>query len=423
MRERLRSLKTSGLAGVVAALWLLFGGPAWAGGASDAGTLQSTLGDLCTSLLQAACPQYATYVDTTTSTPISPGTPIILEIAALQNWTPDQVRIKDSDCMPGGIPTYCPQLGINGINGPVASQGSNNQQGWNNQDEGNTSSPPALSFLNSLAFISAPNTSVPLTATQNSDPTANSFVYAAVLKDKNGQPKTLDLFYNYVAAANPWAPVKVSLAFPLAVLGNGAATETSVVATLTATCSGFGSCSNVKVLASLPGTTKTSFSPSDLGLSFTYSVAPSPNSSSPNPIVELRVPLLLSTQTDPSYFLDAASPGCPIGSNLNSGYCNVFSDTTPPNGFTPKFLTNTAVGMAPSAAPQCPGAQPGTSCPPQTDPTKSPIPNTFGFCAKFSNNLAAGFYLAVGTDGTTLVSSPVSSPDAPLPNYPTCPSS
>jgi hypothetical protein len=423
-------LKTSGLPGAVAALWLLFGGPAWAGGASDALGLQTLLNQFCGSLpvqLQGPCPQYPTY-NQSTSPPkaFSPGTPIAVELAAVQNTSPDVARITDGDCQPGGLVTYCPQIGINGINGPVPMSSRHSDD----EDGGLPASPTALSFLNPLAFVSAPNTAVPLTPTQNSDPAANSFVYAAALQDKNGQPKTLDVFYNYISASSPWAPVKVALSFPLAVLVNGAAAETSIVAKLTATCNGFGFCSNVKVTANLPGTAKTSFSPADLGLSFSYSVAASPNSSSANPIAELRVPLLLSTQTDPLYFLDAGLPGCPNGSNLSSGYCNAFSATTPPNGFAPKFLTNTVVGMAPSAAPQCTGdppapgtpGQPGAPCP-MTLPSNPPQPlsPTFGFCASFSNNLAAAFYLAVGTDGTTLYSSPV----APLPTgvpYPACPS-
>ena len=432
MHERVRSSKTVGFAGAVAAIWLFCAGPAWAGGASDAGTLLSLLCGTFAFDLVIACPQYPTYANTTTTpaTPISPSNPIVLELAAWQNISPDSVRMKDSDCTLFGTlngtssgDVYCPQLAANAINGPVTPQGSNDQ------NEGNANSPTALSFLNSLAFISNPkSTTLPLTVTQNSDPNANSFVYAAALENKNGQPKTLDVFYNYVAASNPWAPVKVALSFPLAALVNGAPTETSVVATLTATCFGDGSCSNVKVSAKLPGTTKTSFSPSDLGLRFAYSVAASPNSSSPNPIAELRVPLLVNSQTDPLYFPISGIPSlaqCANGSNPISGHCNAFSAASPPNGF--KFLTNAVVGMAPSAAPQCPGNQPGlpsppgTLCPAQTNPATAPVAPTFGFCASFSGNAAAAFFLAIGPDGTTYTSSPVAPSLVGAP-YPACPS-
>jgi hypothetical protein len=155
----------------------------------------------------------------------------------------------------------------------------------------------------------------------------------------------------------------------------------------------------------------------------------SPNSSTAHTILLLQIPLLVNTQTDPFYFLDASLPGCPNGSNIASGYCNAFSATDPPNGFTPKSL-KMPVGMAPSAAPQCPGNQPGTLCPDQTDLAKAPVPPTFGFCATFLNdlgaasflkNLSAAFYLAIGTDGTTHVSSPVAPSQVGAP-YPACPS-
>jgi hypothetical protein len=437
MRERIRSLETCGFVTAAAGIWLLCAGPAWAGGASDAGTLLSLLCQGFASTFSISCPQYPTYFYPTTKpdgtpapTAISPATPIVVELAAWENVSPDKVRIDDSDCQQFGTlfgGTYCPSVAANAVNGPATSSRSGNQD---NQDQ---ASPTALSFLNSLAFISNPkSTTLPLTVTQNSDPTANSFVYATVLEDKNGQPKTLDIFYDYLAASSSQGKVKVS--FPLAVLVNGAAVEASVVATLTATCFGDGSCSNVKVSANLPGTTKTSFNPSDLGLTFTYSVGSSPNSSSPHPIAELRVPILMSALTDPLYFLSGGLPQCPNGSNPISGYCNAFS-ANPPKGFAPTFLKNTAVGMAPSAAPQCPGNQPGTLCPPanniggNTPPNEVPLPvgtpapvlPTFGFCASFSNNPAAAFFLAVGTDGSVIVSSPV----APSPigaQYPACPS-
>ena len=430
MREQVRSSKISGFAAAaVAAVWLLCAGPAWAGGASDAAGLLSLLCDTLAGSIGISCPQYPTYANTTTTppTPISPATPIIVELAAWENVSPDSIRMKASDCDlfgtlngPGTGNFYCPQLAVNATNGPVTPRGSNDQ------NEGNANSPVALSFLNSLAFIS--NGTVPLTVTQNSVSTANSFIYAAVLEDKSGQPKTLDIFYDYIAAPSSQGKVKVS--FPLAVLVNGASVETSVVATLTATCFGDGSCSNVKVSANLPGTTKTSFSPADLGLSFTYSFGPSPNSSSSHPIGELRMPLLVNSQTDPLYFPIsgiASLPQCANGSNPISGYCNAFSPTSPPNGFAPKFLTNTVVGMAPSAAPQCPGNQPGLPsppgalCPAQSDPTKAPIPPTFGFCASFSGNAAAAFFLAIGPDGTTYTSSPVNPALSGAP-YPACPS-
>jgi hypothetical protein len=207
-------------------------------------------------------------------------------------------------------------------------------------------------------------------------------------------------------------------------LANGAATENSVVATLriNATCNGGPECLSAKVSADFSGTgTKKTYDLADLGLGLAFF-------SHPSPTYELQIPLLVNPQTDPFFFLSppnhASLPQCPNGINQVSGYCNAFSQTSPPNGFAPKSLPNTVIGMAPSAAPQCPGPQPSTMCPTNL-PTNPPQPlsPTFGFCATFSNNLTAAFFLAIGPDGTTYVSSPVApSPTTPPAQYPACPS-
>jgi hypothetical protein len=169
------------------------------------------------------------------------------------------------------------------------------------------------------------------------------------------------------------------------------------------------------------------YNPSELGLNFAYVSG----------MYLVQIPLLVNPQTDPLYFPIAgigSLPQCPNGSNPISGYCNAFSATNPPNGFAPKFLTNTVVGMAPSAAPQCPGNQPGLPSPPGStcpapypaNPTQ-PVSPTFGFCAYLSNNAVVSnnpdtaFFLAIGPDGTTYTSSPVAPSLAGAP-YPACPS-
>jgi hypothetical protein len=416
MRERVRSSKTVAFAGALAAIWLFWAGPAWAGGASDAGTLLSLLCNTFAFSLGIPCPQYPTYADTTTTpaTPISPATPIILELAAWTNLPPDVIRMQDSDCTlfgtlngPGNF--YCPQLALNATNGPAKSP----------LEDAAT----ALSSLNPLAFVS--NATGPLTVTQNGDPNANIRVYA-VAEGANGQPAMLDLFFQTNASKKQTQGQVSTISFPLAVLANGAATETSVVATLqiTATCNGAAACLSAKVLADFSGTgTKKTYSLAALGLNLAYF-------SDPSPTYELQIPLLVNPRTDPLYFPISgfdSLPQCANGSNPISGYCNAFSATHAPNGFAPKFLTNTAVGMAPSAAPQCPGNQPGlpsppgTLCPAQTDPAKAPVPPTFGFCASFSGNPAAAFFLAIAPDGTTITSSPVN-PSPVEAKSPACPS-
>jgi hypothetical protein len=418
------------LAGAVAALWLCYASPAWAGGGgADSGSLLSSLSGLCSQLSIASCPQYPAYLTygTQPSPVTSPATPIVVELAAWQNWNPDTVRWLDSDCGQFGpanpsIPFFCPQIAVNATNPPANSPISGIlglQPPW------------ALASLASLAF--APNSAAtpPLTVTQNSDPTATSYVYA-VAEGANGQPNTLDLFLENLGSKGPGA---VTVALPLAVLATGASTENSVVATLNISplCIPVLGCqATVTVNLGNLGAKPKTYGAGSLGINVNYFFGPSAHWATPHSIYEVQIPLLLNSQTDPFYFLTSESlPQCPNGINQISGICNAFSQTKPPSGF--KISQNTVVGMAPSAAPQCPGPQPGADCPtPYPANAMQPVSPTFGFCASFSNSLKnpnAAFYLAIGADGTTYVSSPVNlssaSPDAFPPGgpYPACPTS
>jgi hypothetical protein len=419
-------LRVQSIVCVAAAIWIFGAGPAWAGGGGmDAASLLSSLCGFA-STFGIPCPQYPTYANTATkpATPISPLTPIVLELAAWENVSPDSVRMTDSDCkqlgmLLGGTTPYCPQVAVNAINGPAKSPLAHPRA--------------ALPALDSLAFISNPTPMVPLTVTQNLPPNATSQVYA-VAEAANGQPDTLDLFFeNLTGTTNEHVKGQVvaAVSFPLAVLVNGASLENSVVATLqiTATCNGTAACLIANVLADFSGngTNPKIYSAAALGLNFAHY-------SSPSPTYEVQIPLLVNTGTDPFYFLSVPLPGCANGSNPISGYCNAFSATSPPNGFAPAFLTNTVIGMAPSAAPQCPGnppgtpGQPGTPCPGSLPSSPSqPLSPTFGFCAYLSSsaylsgNPDAAFFLAIGTDGTTYVSSPVNPALSGAP-YPACPS-
>jgi hypothetical protein len=421
MRGRVRSSKASGFAAAVAAVWLLCAGPAWAGGASDAAGLLSLLCDTYAGSLGISCPQYPTYTMGTApnTTPISPATPIVVELAAWTNLSPDYFRQKDSDCSLFGTlngmgtgDLYCPQLAVNATNGRANSPLSD--------------AAAPTSSLNSLAFV-RPTSTTPFTVTQNGDPNTASRVYAVV------DGANLDLFFAATGTNTSHSKGQVVAAIPfwLAVLANGAVTETSVVATfeITATCNGAAACLSASVWVDFSGTgTKKKYNPADLGLNFAFVSG----------MYEVQIPLLVNPQTDPFYFLGppdfASLPQCPNGINQISGYCNAFSATNPPNGFAPRFLTNTVVGMAPSAMPQCPGNQPGLPSPPgstcpttyPTNPTQ-PVSPTFGFCAYLSknavvsNNPDAAFFLAIGPDGTTYTSSPVAPSLAGAP-YPACPS-
>jgi hypothetical protein len=446
MRGSVGSSKMSRIATAVCAIWLCYASPAWAGGGgADSGSLLAALSQICSNLLIASCPQYPAYL-TTTSPPSpvnSPATPIVVELAAWQNWNPDTVRWRDSDCFQygplfGGF--YCPQIAINATNPPANSPISGIL---------GLQPPSALASLASLAFTSTtpPMTVPPLTVTQNSDATATSYVYA-VVEGANGQPNTLDLFLENLASRGPGA---VTVALPLAVLAKGAATENSVVATLNipSTCNSTGNQNqngNAQGSSLCPATVtvnfgsgKNTYPAKSLGIQVTPFFGPSAHWATPHSIYEVQIPLLVNPQTDPFYFLnDASLPQCPNGINQVSGICNAFSQRSPPNGspLSSMILPNTVVGMAPSAAPQCPGPQPGAACPTPYPTSPPPVPQpvspTFGFCASFSNNLRnpdAAFFLAIGPDGTTYVSSPVNlssvATDAFPPGgpYPACPSS
>jgi hypothetical protein len=271
--------------------------------------------------------------------------------------------MADSDCTQfaaglGDPPNlYCPQVAVNAINGIVKS-------------------PLVDPFsLNPLSFAISPT----FTVTQNGDPNTTSQVYAVV------EGTNLDLFFNNLTGAGNKGQknqVVAAVKFPMAVLVNGAAAENSVAATLqiTATCNGAASCLSANVLVDLSGGTKPKlYNPGALGINFAFASG----------MYEVQIPLLVNSKTDPFYFLGppdfATLPQCANGINQISGFCNAFSATSPPNGFAPTVLNNTVVGMAPSAAPQCPGnppgtpGQPGTPCP-ATLPTNpaQPLSPTFG---------------------------------------------
>jgi hypothetical protein len=122
---------------------------------------------------------------------------------------------------------------------------------------------------------------------------------------------------------------------------------------------------------------------------FNYSFGPSPNSPTPHSMLQVLVPLLVTPGTDPAYF--ESSP-CPAGINPFSGYCVAFS--TEELGVTPGFL-GMPVGISPLAAL---GPVPPT---PPNSPPGPPIVASF-----FGSPAVSAFY-AIGTNGVTLVSSPV----------------
>jgi hypothetical protein len=157
------------------------------------------------------------------------------------------------------------------------------------------------------------------------------------------------------------------------------------------------------------GPGKTTYSPGQLGLSFSFNSG----------LVELRIPLVVTMQNDPPYFttVEAADPStvttspCPSGVNPDSGYCVAFSKQDLGSPAPSSLGKGASIGIAPYPAPLCPGS-PGTVCP-------STVTPTFGFCASFSNTPAIAAFVGIGTDATTYVSSPVPGPGVTLPVCPT----
>ncbi len=438
MRGSFRSPQISYLASAVAALWLCGTGSAWAGGGggADASSLQMALLDpLCDFLGTTSCPQLPTINQ------------IVLEISALENTPPNLVRSQVIGVQLGPVPGACTVAGnfsfpvcdtvaINAVNPPSRS------------NPGPLAPSPialaSLSSLTPLAFISPLNvagSAVPVPAGTNG---ANSFFYA-VTTQANGQPDTLTLFFDYPPQTNPtfaMGQTVAKISLPLEVLSKTDGTERLVcgpqgcpasVATLRikAFCNGGPACLTAAVMGdfSAPGTTETR-SATALGLQFGLVFSSSPNATQPHAIFEVQVPLLVTGPTnptncgnaingmmadpkdcgnDPAYFgvvpAGAAGPtptGSPTGVNQASGLPTAFK--TDDLGFTPAFLVGQSVGIAPLAAPPCGGG----ACPAQV------ALSTFPFCASFWANgtspplhSAVAAFLAIGTDGTTYVSSPV----------------
>ena len=410
----LRSLTKSPLAMIGAALWLAVAGPAWAGaGGEDGGVIQPSLNFVCGLLGMTSCPQLPT------------ATQVVLELAGLETSAPDYVRgpLRLQLCsVAGNDGQPCDKFAINALNKTVPSPVG----------------VADLANLTPLAFtLNKQGRAVP---TQSGDPSAVSFLYAVTTGD-NGQPKTLDLFYDYpplTSSTFAAGQIVADISLPLQVLSTtngsnrlacGAQGCPNSVATLqiSAQCNGGPGCLIANIIGdfSAPGKPETR-SASALGIQWAVAFAASPNSKQAHAIFEVIAPLLVTGPTspaqcgkaiaagipdpadcgnDPAYFgvtpagaTNGSAVGSPTEINQLSGLPTAFS--TDDLGFTPTFL-GAPVGIAPSAAPACLGG----TCP------SPPQSSTFPFCASFSVkgalNPAVAAFFAMGTDGTAYVSAPV----------------
>jgi hypothetical protein len=395
--------RVSRLIAAIAAVWLWFAGPASAGGGGGA-DLPGLLGALATT---------CQFFGTLCPLPSDTATPVVLEEAAITASPPDTVRIDFSLCVDDNLNFIpCPHVAVNAVNAPVKSSPAGSTAG--------------LSYLTPLAFKTG---AVP---TQYGDPAAQTFFYAVALEGKDGQPQTLDLFYDYT----PWANKQftkgqvANLTFPLVLKSSTGEQTFQATLTLTATCNGAASCLTGTVTG-IPGQGMKSFSAAQLGIQFNYDFGPSPNSPTSHAIFEMLLPVLATAPpnpakcamainngmipdladcgNDPAYFytgpdfeMEAPDSACINGANPASGYCNIFSTGEP--GFAASVLgSGKSVGVGPSAVPYphtfvCVVFNANGTC--------ANAPPALPFTATFfgSPNPAVSDFLVIDTTGKTLVS-------------------
>lgn len=378
-----------------AALWLCWAGPAWAGsGGEDAGTLQAFLDAVCTAVgigvpggpNGTMCPPRYQYPTLATS----PITELILQIAAFENAPPEMVRYTNN---------VSPTASLNALNPPAGSPTDQTQI--------------VLSSLTPLAFLSPPTAHQQLAATQLGDRAANSFFYAGTNGVPQTPPDTLFLVYDYPARTGKvYAKGQdiADISLPLVVL-NAKLSQTAVPTVLqirgrASPCAGGPPCYTANAVGDflgLGGGKSQTVPAAELGLNVKLVFGPSANSPTSHAILQVEAKIVLTgapspgTGIDPEYFFN------PIASLALPA---VF--TTDLYGFTSfpsKDLPAGALGI---------GVAPGAMLGPPTVPGGPPTPP---FTAAIANNFngllgtppaAASAYLAIATDGETLVSTPVS---------------
>jgi hypothetical protein len=233
-----------------------------------------------------------------------------------------------------------------------------------------------------------------------------SFSYKGKGADSK-QPQALDLILDDTLGTNKQfskGPV-VAFSLPLVVLQNGVETPVAATLDLTATCNGAANCL-AGTVTGITGPGKTPPSAAQLGIQFNSSLDASPNSTTAHRIYELQIPLVATKNNDGAYFATFLSCANGHGANFLSGYCNAISTET--LGFpAPVLGSGASVGIAPYAAPLCTAA----TCP--SPPPTTPPTTFFGLCAGFPNTnspstTAVATFLQIGTDGTTAMTTPVS---------------
>jgi hypothetical protein len=406
---------------VVASVLSFEAGAAFAGGSGGVGNTSISVSSLPINLLLGFCNYFGMSVcpPTTPALQVSPNSlqlsPNIAELAALSNGNPDGVRATFS--LFTGAALYPPNAAVSAVNSALLEQSTRGSINL---------TPPVLSDLPSLTPAVPPNlpnltlsVSIPrpsptflsqLTpiafitdftplqglvpgpeagATLLNDPAANSFFHA-VTAGLDGQPQTLDLFFDYLPQTQTTfakGQILGDITLPLVIL-NTDGSESPVLTKLQiqAACAGGSACLTATFVRPgvlhvgevLPGGFP-GHSAAEVGLTFLYDFGPSPNSPIPHAIFELRVPLLVTAANDPAYFGKRAAVPVATGVNQISGFPTAFNSDV--RGFSPAFL-GLPVGASPGAA---------------------------EVIADFTNNgdgighHAVDAFLAIGTDGATVV--------------------
>jgi hypothetical protein len=206
-------------------------------------------------------------------------TELVLEVAGLENAAPEMVRAMNS---------IAPTASVNAVNPPAGS-------------------PFALSNVTPLAFVSSPTGSGMVNVTQLGDASANSFFYAATDGiSPTLPPTTLYLVFDYPPLTNP-TPVTAKgldladITIPLTKLSGYPDNIIETPLPITLQIRGAPGSPGYTVLASgnFPGSPVAA---SALGLTVTLTFQNSPNSAAKHAIIQVQAPLLITNATDPAYF-------------------------------------------------------------------------------------------------------------------------
>jgi hypothetical protein len=398
MRISVRSLTISRFIGTVLTILSCGPGPAWAGGGGE-DAAGDFLNPLC-NFLGMTCPTLPT------------ATQIVLELSALGNRPPDLVRGPPmftstttgepqpsggqfGNCTVAGIsPSIpCSSFAVNAVNPAIAATPT-------------TPTNPATAMLENLtplAFISQKPSATP---TQLGNASANSFFYAVANKE-SGLSDTLNLFYDYPPQKNQTfakgqAVANISLPFGVIQGTGNTAAERFVPATLQiigkgACGSADSGCLTANIVGNFSGMGAQTYPAADFGVNVTFLFGKSPLSPQAHATLKVEVPLLVTQATDPAYFGVNASGSATLV-NQFSGLPTAF-DAKADTGFPSAFGL---AGIVPYASPQTvPNAK------------KNTLPN-FSSCASISTGASGGgtvpavaAFFAIGTEGTTYASAPM----------------